>query len=500
MRTLLPELKKKKRHSAIQLIYIQTNLGSMHDDRESNFLEFKFLYFLTFGGLGVLFSYLPVYYESLSFSKAQIGVLCMIPSICTFLTAPLLSILGDIFQAHYELIIISLISSAITMLLQLPVKTYGLLSALTCISSVLRAPLTPQVDALVISSIPNKLIYGNIRLWGAVGYGIFSLFGGWITDTGSSANRLKKDQEDLTAASFRLVFYFHGILFFLAGFLLIYLVYRHRFGTKAEEKTAFLTELSPLLETGTPEQLYQESSHPPAPGILSSLKKVFTTDQKALTVFSFVVFSSGFSTGVIYSFLFIRLAQLGGSGLVMGVSRFITCAAEVPMFQIAGFLQEKFGIWPLLAVTQLAFAVRFLYYSWLTTPWYILPIELLHGLTYATMWSVSCSYTNKISPPDCHSTLQTLLNGLHWGIGSAVGSLIGGFVYDSYGAVTLFLMSALLSVFSMILSMTMIGSETAVSHHSSESVHTEQDEYEMISANAVNANPDYASTIGQEGM
>jgi predicted MFS family arabinose efflux permease len=471
----------------------------MQYDRESNFLEFKFLYFLTFGGLGVLFSYLPVYYESLSFSKAQIGVLCMIPSICTFLTAPLLSILGDIFQAHYELIIISLISSAITMLLQLPVKTYGLLSALTCISSVLRAPLTPQIDALVISSIPNKLIYGNIRLWGAVGYGIFSLIGGWITDTRSSSNSLKKDQEDLSAASFRLVFYFHGVLFFLAGFLLIYLVHRHRFVfTKAEEKTA-KTELSPLLETGTREQPNQECSLPP-PGILSSLKKVFTTDQKALIVFSFVVFSSGFSTGVIYSFLFIRLAQLGGSGLVMGVSRFITCAAEVPMFQVAGFLQEKFGIWPLLAVTQLAFAIRFLYYSWLTTPWYILPIELLHGLTYATMWSVSCSYANKISPPECHSTLQTLLNGLHWGIGSAVGSLIGGFVYDSYGAVTLFLMSALLSVFSMILSMTMIGSESAISHRSSESVHPAQDEYEMISGNTTNANLDYASNIGQEGM
>jgi predicted MFS family arabinose efflux permease len=454
------------------------------NNRGSNFVEFKLLYFLIFGGLGVLFPYLPVYYESLSFSKAQIGVLCMIPNFCSFLTAPLLSILGDIFQAHYELIIVSLISSTITMLLMLPVKNYGVLSALTFVASVLRAPLTPQVDALVISSIANKLIYGKIQLWGAVSFGIFSLCGGWITDADSSSNSLKN------AASFRLVFYSHGIIFFLAGFLLIYLVNRkelHRFVTKFEEKTVKKTEHSPLIEAGTTQKPSQESSSSP-PGILSSLKKVFTTDQKAVIVFSLVVFFSGFGAGVIDSFLFIRLAQLGGSGLVMGVSRFITCAAEVPMFQIAGSLQEKFGIWPVLAATQFAFVLRFLYYSWLTTTWYVLPCELLHGLTFATMWSVSCAYANKISPPECHSTLQTLLKGLHWGLGSGMGALIGGFAYDSYGAVKLFLFCALLSVFSLILSMAMVGSESAVSQLSGESVHPEQDEYEMVAVNPMNAN------------
>jgi MFS family permease len=408
----------------------------------------------------------------------------MIPNFCSFLTAPLLSFLGDIFQAHYELIILSLVSSTITMLLMLPVKSYGVLSALTLVASVLRAPLTPQVDALVISSIPNKLIYGKIRLWGAVSFGIFSLFGGWITEADSSSKNI---QHDLTAASFRLVFYFHGIFFFLAGFLLIYLINQkelHRFVTKFEEKTMKIiqkTEHSPLLEA-------QECSPSSPPlGVLSSLKKVFTTDQKAVIVFSLVVFFSGFGAGVIDSFLFIRLAQLGGSGLVMGVSRFITCAAEVPMFQIAGSLQEKFGIWPVLAVTQLAFVLRFLYYSWLTTPWYVLPSELLHGLTFATMWSVSCAYANKISPPECHSTLQTLLKGLHWGLGSGMGALIGGFAYDSYGAVKLFLICALLSVFSLILSMAMVGRESGGSQLSGESIHPAQDEYEMVSVNPMNA-------------
>lgn len=57
------------------------------------------------------------------------------------------------------------------------------------------------------------------------------------------------------------------------------------------------------------------------------------------------------------------------------------------------------GTWNMLAVTQLAFVMRFTYYSLLQNPWLIFPSEILHGLTFATTWSVSCAYANEISPP-----------------------------------------------------------------------------------------------------
>eukprot|EP01034_Spumella_vulgaris_P045174 gene45174-56252_t len=87
-----------------------------------------------------------------------------------------------------------------------------------------------------------------------------------------------------------------------------------------------------------------------------------------------------------------------------------------------------------MVVTQTAFVVRFVYYSLLVEPWAVLPCEILHGLTFATTWNVSCTYASEISPPGCHSTMQSLLEGLHWGIGSGLGALIGGFLYDSFGA------------------------------------------------------------------
>jgi hypothetical protein len=49
--------------------------------------------------------------------------------------------------------------------------------------------------------------------------------------------------------------------------------------------------------------------------------------------------------------------------------------------------------------------------------------------------------------------MQSLLEGLHWGIGSGMGALIGGYAYDSFGAVSLFEASGVLSFCSMLLAL-----------------------------------------------
>lgn len=40
------------------------------------------------------------------------------------------------------------------------------------------------------------------------------------------------------------------------------------------------------------------------------------------------------------------------------------------------------------------------------------------------------------------------MESIHWGLGSGLGALLGGYAYSSYGAVPLFRASALISIFS----------------------------------------------------
>lgn len=380
---------------------------------------FKLLYFVMFAGLGVLMPYLPVYFETLSMSKSQIGVLSMIPNLCSFFLAPLFGIIGDVFNAHTQVLVLRMLFSVMLSLTMLSVNTFMPLLCIVFAAAAMRAPITPQVDALVITSLTDKSKYGEMRLWGAVSFGVFAFLGGAVQ-------------------YFVFNFVCYAVCTLCAGCIVLYITRR----TTARSGPSAVS----AADNSSPQP---DSSRP---SMQVAMRNVLARHPSVL-VFAVIVFLSGMGLGVISAFLFLRLKQLEGSGLVMGLSRFITCAAEVPMFHFAGKLQKKYGTWKMLVLTQAAFVLRFTYYSFLTNPWAVLPCEVLHGLTYATTWSVSCTFINTISPPQCRSTMQAMLEGLHWGFGGGMGALVGGYLYDHYGAVRLFEVSALLSLFSLTLAM-----------------------------------------------
>jgi MFS family permease len=100
---------------------------------------------------------------------------------------------------------------------------------------------------------------------------------------------------------------------------------------------------------------------------------------------------------------------------------------------------------------QAAYVVRFLYYSQLQNPWWVLPIEVLHGLTFGVMWSAVTHFSHEIAPAGLHSTVQGIVNGLHWGLGVGSGAVCGGILYQNYGAVFTFKCGAVLSTVSLAL-------------------------------------------------
>lgn len=55
---------------------------------------FKLLYFVQYSGFGILSPYMPIFYESLEMSKSQIGILTMMPNVCSFLVAPIFGFIG----------------------------------------------------------------------------------------------------------------------------------------------------------------------------------------------------------------------------------------------------------------------------------------------------------------------------------------------------------------------------------------------------------------------
>lgn len=151
---------------------------------------------------------------------------------------------------------------------------------------------------------------------------------------------------------------------------------------------------------------------------------------------------TGTAMGVITNFLFLFLRTLNGSELLMGLSLTVTCAAEVPLFIASGWLIRRIGAHGVIVIACVCYGARFLGYSLLTDPWWVLAIEPLHGVTFACMWAASTYVAKEMAPPGLEATSQGLANGIFWGLGGALGSLLGGLLVNAYGSRTTFVIFA----------------------------------------------------------
>lgn len=360
-------------------------------------IRLKSLYFCIFGAMGILFPIIPLFYESLSFSKTKIGVLTAIPPVTSTIFGPLWSILFDATQTHDLGTILAHIVQGLLTGSALYMKKFQAMVAIVLLSSVFRAPVSAQIDSHTIGRMKSK--YGEVRLYGAISYGLLSFAGGTITGA--------------DASHFDAVFFIFMLFTLFSGFALL------------------TVDLSSTAKERSPSDIS------PFTALRSSL------GTPSVMCFLVVMVMAGTAFGIVESFLFIRLKQLGAQGIVLGLARLIMCFSEVPMFRVAPKIHARIGTWWLLCITQVVFVIRNMWYMNLETPLWVLPCEVLHGITFATMWSCSTTFAHAVAPEGLASTFQALLASIHFGVGCSVGGVVGGWLYDSYGGEALFCFNAL---------------------------------------------------------
>ncbi|XP_069120457.1 major facilitator superfamily domain-containing protein 6-like [Argopecten irradians] len=158
---------------------------------------------------------------------------------------------------------------------------------------------------------------------------------------------------------------------------------------------------------------------------------------KYITVL-FVSWFMGFGIGLIFTFLFWHLQDLGGSPTLFGVASVFNHISELLAYFLSRRLISRIGHIRVLYAGLLGNVVRFMYISWLKSPWWVLPFEFVQGLTHAAVWAACCSYITQAIPTGLRSSAQGILQGLHHGLGRGCGAVFGGIMVYSYGAETTF--------------------------------------------------------------
>ena len=78
-------------------------------------------------------------------------------------------------------------------------------------------------------------------------------------------------------------------------------------------------------------------------------------------------------------------------------------------------------------------------------------IQMLHGPTYSAIWVAGVSYADKMAPPGLGATAQGIFAGVLLGLGFGTGAILGGWVYETLGAVAMFRIFTIVVLTSLIL-------------------------------------------------
>nr|XP_029708315.1 LOW QUALITY PROTEIN: major facilitator superfamily domain-containing protein 6 [Aedes albopictus] len=256
-------------------------------------------------------------------------------------------------------------------------------------------------DAICFDMLGDRPhLYGNQRLWGSIGWGTFSLLAGFLVDHFSNG----KASKDYTV-----VFYMTVII--IGVDILVSSKLKHT-----------QTRLST--------------------NILRDVGQIFVSF-KIVIYFCWCVLV-GLGTALIWNFLFWHLEDLASlqegcghatwiktlEGIVMSIQCF---GGELPFFFLSGWILKKIGHIHAMSLVLLGFGVRFLLYSLLVDPWWVIPIEFMNGITFGLFYATMASYASIVAPPGTEATMQGLVGAVFEGVGVSLGSLLAGNLFFKVG-------------------------------------------------------------------
>lgn len=157
----------------------------------------------------------------------------------------------------------------------------------------------------------------------------------------------------------------------------------------------------------------------------------------------------GCATGIIQAFLLWHLQDIGGTQFLFSCIIALQCLSEVFTYCISGKMILFFGHHRVLYAGLICYAIRFLGYAFITNSWLVLPLELLHGLTSAAVWSAGVVFVGLI--PGATTTMQGILGGVYFGLGNGGGGIVGGFIVSLIGCPYTFLLLGIISIVDLLL-------------------------------------------------
>ncbi len=351
-------------------------------------LPFTF-YFIYFAAAAFLQPYIIVYFDTLGFSGAQIGLLAAIVPLVIIIGATLWTGLADAKMRHRLIMSFTIVVSVLTAFIFPLFKSFAPLIPIVFIYALFAAPIISFADSATMSMLADKKdMYGRVRLGGTIGWGLAAPLAGVIIGT----------------YGIRWAFWGNAVI------MVFTLIICQRF----------------IFEQGGEREPMQ-----------ANIRKMLNDRRWGL--FLCLTFLGGFAFTVVNGFLFPYMIDLGMSGFTRGIAITIATISELPVLFFSNYLIHRFKALGLLFIGMTITGLRLILYAVLNFQSGILIFQLINGLTSPLVIVAAVSYANEIAPEGMKATAQGLWGAMMFGFGAAAGGAAAGLLRGGVGGQTMFL-------------------------------------------------------------
>ena len=356
------------------------------------------LYFFFYGSGAVWLPFFTIYLRQLGLSGLQIGVLAGVRPAVVLLSQPLWGLVADLRGRRRTLLLTMLLAALLPLGFAWP-GGFGYLFGWTVVWALLTNPVGPLIDSLVLDHLETRRAssFGELRLWGAVGWAAAALLAGRV----------------VTGRDLRLIFPLVSGLTFVGWTI----AWR---GTHDPQGEARL-----------------ERDWRGAGALLRN---------RALTVFLTLIVLAQLGAVSVMTFYPVYVAELGAPRQLIGLAYTLQGLSEMPFYLAAAGIIRRLSTRRTLVLAFLVFAARMLLYSIIKAPRLAVAVEACHGLSFSLLLVASVEYVNRQVPAEWRATGQTLLSAAYFGAGGILGNAWAGYLYDRLGVQGMFRLNGWLLV------------------------------------------------------
>ncbi len=381
---------------------------------EKRYYSFVGIYTFTYAAIGMLLPLLGQYLAQIGFSGVQIGIVTATATTIGIGASPFWGYRSHHSKDSSRVVLILCVIATLVIVSLVFMKQYALFLVGYAVFSFFQTPIMPLTDAMTLE---NKVPFGAVRKWGAIGFAVGVFVAGLIAD----------------ATSLAIIFPLCAFGYTTAWIIMARLR-RIRKSEASSENDGSCGDRIP--------ETTQKKNHGDYRILLRNKKLM------ALLCAAFFICGTNVANNTYFGFLY---KDVGGSIAGIGLAFLLMCSSEAPFMAWVGRLEKIITMERMILISMIISALRYLWYSTGPAPGLLLGTFFIQGMVNGIVLVGFVQYVSKLVEPAMIGMAMTLYQAVSSSSSSILCQFIGGTILDFYGGTRVYLFFAVYNMIGIVL-------------------------------------------------